>query len=152
MYSKQEAAAIKKEFWTRFGLYMKPIPSAFQEKANWLNYKTGIKDVFFRLHADYKKARISIEITHKDPMIRKIFYDHFAAMKTMLHDVVGEEWNWIEDTQDELGKPLAAICKEITYVNVMDEKSWPAIIAFFKPRLIALDAFWGEVKDSMEGW
>lgn len=152
MYTKQEASAIRRQFWTNFGMYMKPVPSAWQEKVNWLNYKTGIKDVFFRLHADHKTARICIEITHKDPMIRKIFYDHFTAMKTMLHDALGEEWMWIEDTEDELGKPLAAIYIKVTGVNVMDEKSWPSIIAFFKPRFIALDAFWGEVKDSMDGW
>ena len=152
MYTQQEASAIKRKFWTTFGIYMKPVPSAWQEKVNWLNYKTGIKDVFFRLHADHKLARICIEITHKDPMIRWIFYDHFTAMRTMLHDALGEEWRWIEDTEDELGKPLAAICMEVTEVNVMDEKSWPSIISFFKPRFIALDAFWGDVKDSMEGW
>jgi hypothetical protein len=110
---------------------MKPIPSAWQEKVNWLNYKTGVKDVFFRLHADHKLARTSIEITHKDPMIRKIYFDHFLAMKTMLHHALKEEWMWIEDTEDELGKPLAAIYMEVTGANVMDEKSWPSIIAFF---------------------
>jgi hypothetical protein len=152
MYKKQEAAAIRKKFWTIFGIYMKPIPSSWQEEVNWLNYKTGIKDVFFRLHADGKMARISIEITHKDPIIRKIYFDHFTAMKTMLHNILGEEWIWIEDTEDEVGKPLCAIFMEIIGVNVLNEKNWPEIIAFFKPRFIALDTFWGGVKDSMGGW
>lgn len=152
MYSKQEAAAIKRKFWTTFGLYMKPVPSPWHEKVNWLNYKTGIKDVFFRMHTDNKLATIGIELTHSDPIIRQIFYDHFVAMKTMLHEALGEEWDWINHWHDEHGKPISLIQTKMTGVNIMDEKHWPGMISFFKPRLIALDAFWGDVRDSMEGW
>jgi Domain of unknown function (DUF4268) len=152
MYTKQEASAIKRKFWTAFGLYMKPVPSAWHEKVNWLNYKTGIKDVYFRMHADTNLARISIELTHGDPMIRQIFFDHFTAMKGMLHSTLGEEWDWIPEAFDEWGKAVGLIQSEISGVNLMEEKSWPGLIGFFKPRLIALDSFWGDVKDSMEGW
>jgi Domain of unknown function (DUF4268) len=152
MYSKQEASAIKRKFWTTLGQYMKPVPSAWHEKVNWLNYKTGIKDVFFRLHADNKTARISIELNHGDALIRQIFFDHFIAMKGLLHAALQEEWQWIPEAIDEWGKPVSLIQKEMPGINLMDEKSWPALIGFFKPRLIALDSFWGDVKDSMEGW
>jgi Domain of unknown function (DUF4268) len=152
MYTKQEASAIKRKFWTTLGLYMKPVPSAWHEKVNWLNYKTGIKDVYFRMHADNKVARISIELTHGDSMIRQIFFDHFTAMKGMLHVTLAEEWDWIPEAIDEWGKPVSLIQTELPGINVMNEKTWPDIIAFFKPRLIALDSFWGDVKDSMVGW
>jgi len=152
MYSKQEAAAIKRKFWTTHGMYMKPVPSAWQEKVNWLNYKTGIKDVFFRMHADNKHAKIGIELTHSDPMIRQIFFEHFVAMKAMLHDAIGEPWDWIAETYDEHGKAISLIQTKLIEVNIMEEKYWPDMISFFKPRLIALDAFWGDVRDSMEGW
>jgi hypothetical protein len=32
-------------------------------------------------------------------------------------------------------------------VNIYRKEDWPAIISFFKPRIIALDAFWTEVKE-----
>lgn len=152
MYSKQEASAIKRKFWTTLGLYMKPVPSAWHEKVNWLNYKTGIKDVYFRMHADQKVTRIYIELTHEDEMIRRIFFNHFTAMKGMLHATLREEWDWIPDAFDEWGKPVSLIQTELAWVNVMDEKCWPEMIAFLKPKLIALDSFWSDVKDSMEGW
>ena len=152
MYSKQEAAGIKRKFWTSLGMYMKPIPSAWHEKVNWLNYKTGIKDVYFRMHADNKHVSISIELNHSDELIRKIFYDHFMAMKGMLHEAMEEEWDWIEETHDSFGKPISVIRKTGPSANIMDESHWPDMISFFKPRLIALDLFWADVKDSMEGW
>jgi hypothetical protein len=152
MYSKQEATAIKRKFWTTLGMYMKPVPSQWHEKVNWLNYKTGIKDIYFRMHADNKLATIAIELTHSDPLIRQIFYDHFVAMKTMLHEALGEEWDWKNNCHDEHGKPIGLIQTKLMGVNILDEKHWPDMISFFKPRLIALDAFWGDVRDSMEGW
>ncbi len=152
MYSKQEATAIRRKFWTSLGLYMKPIPSAWHEKVNWLNYKTGIRDVLFRMHADHRTATIGIELHHADPLIRQIFFDHFTAMKAMLHEALGEQWEWLENIPDENGKPLSLIQTQLSGVNIMDEKYWPVLISFFKPRLVALDTFWGDVKDSMEGW
>ena len=151
MYSRQEAAAIKRKFWTTLGMYMKPVPSAWNERVNWLNYKTGIKDVFFRMHADHKLAIIGIELHHSDAIIRQIFFDHFVAMKKMLHRVLGEEWEWHESMHDENGKPVSLIQTRLTGINIMDEQYWPILISFFKPRLIALDQFWGDIKDSMEG-
>jgi hypothetical protein len=152
MYSKQESTAIKRKFWTTLGMYMKPVPSAWQDKANWLNYKTGIKDVFFRMHADHNMARISIELTHSDPLIRQLYFDHFGAMKGILYDYFKEDWVWDSTAIDEFGRPFSIIKRELESVNIMKEAHWPILISFFKPRLIALDHFWAEAKDSMEGW
>lgn len=151
MYSKQEAAAIKRKFWTSLGMYMKPIPSAWNEKVNWLNYKTGIKNVYFRMHACRNEVGLGIEITHSDPLIRRKFFDHFSAMKGMLHGMLGEEWDWLQEYHDSFGKPVSVIRRLECPANILDQSYWPGMISFFKPRLIALDAFWADGKDSMEG-
>lgn len=77
MYKKDEASQLRQAFWTAFGQYMAPIPSVEGEKINWVNYKTGVKNVYFRMFADSKKARISIEITHSDICIQELFYEQF---------------------------------------------------------------------------
>jgi len=35
-------------------------------------------------------------------------------------------------------------------VNIFKTDDWPRIISFFKPRIIALDAFWDLVRDGFE--
>jgi hypothetical protein len=40
MYPRNEAAQLKKEFWTVFGQYMAPVLSSEGEKISWGNYKT----------------------------------------------------------------------------------------------------------------
>lgn len=152
MYNRQEAAAIRRKFWTTLGMYLKPVPSVWHPKVNWLNYKTGVKDVYFRMHADNQMATIGIELNHTDALIRQIYFDHFIAMKTMLHEALGEVWIWQQEGFDEWGKPFSAIYTQLQPTNIMHEKHWPELIGFFKPRLLALDGFWADVKDSMEGW
>ena len=65
MYTKQEASLIKKKFWTSFGRYLQPVPNAEGETINWINYKTGIRDIFFRMDVDTRSAQIAIERSKK---------------------------------------------------------------------------------------
>ena len=77
MYSKEEASKIRQQFWITFGKYMKPIPSAEGLPINWINYKTGVKHLFFKMDADQKLASIAIEMTHAEDSTRGIFYEKF---------------------------------------------------------------------------
>src|SRR5690606_40670888 len=48
MYSKEEAKRLKERFWTNFGQFMSLVPNEEGVKVNWVNYKTGIKHLYFR--------------------------------------------------------------------------------------------------------
>lgn len=91
MYSRQEASQLKQEFWTVFGQYIKPILSAEGEIINWVNYKTGEKNIAFRMNADNKKAGIAIEFTHKDKDIQQLYLEQFSQLKSIFRDTVKEE-------------------------------------------------------------
>lgn len=146
MYSKEEASKIRQMFWTSFGQYMKPVPSASGERKNWSNYRTGTSDIYFRMRADKKEASIAIELTG-EPAVRDTSFQQFLQLRSMLHDTLGEEWQWEENTSDENGHPLHRIFTSLPGVNIMNQADWPAIIAFFKQRMILLDHFWSEVRD-----
>lgn len=150
MYSRQEASQLRQEFWTTFGQYMAPVQSADGEKINWVNYKTGEKDIYFRLFADNKKAVISIELTHKDVQIQQLYFEQFKELKQIMEGTLEEEWTWLLHIHDENGKVISRIYKEVKGVNIFDKASWPSIISFFKPRIIALDEFWSSVKYAFE--
>jgi hypothetical protein len=119
-------------------------------KINWLNYKTGEKHIHFKMHADKQTAYITIEITHPDPAIQQIYFEQFMQFKTMLHQMLGEQWSWKLHTAGEHGKQVSRIMKELHGKNVFNKENWPGLISFFKPRMITLDAFWNEVKYSFE--
>lgn len=150
MFSRQESSKLRKEFWTAFGHYMKPVPSSEGEKINWLNLKTGKKNVVFKLDAGSNSALIAIKILHQDPGIQQLYYEQFLQVKNLLQDSLKEEWRWLLHSNDENGKVISNIFKELDSVSVFNKADWPALISFFKPRIIALDEFWNVAKFGFE--
>lgn len=150
MYSKQEASQLRKDFWTSFGQYMSPVLSAEGEKVSWLNYKTGEKNIFFRMHADNKGAAIAIELAHTDTDIQQLYFEQFQQLKKIFEATVNEQWQWQLHTTDEYGETISRIFFELPGVSVFKREDWPRLISFFKPRIVALDEFWSNVKYSFE--
>ncbi|WP_425637597.1 DUF4268 domain-containing protein [Algoriphagus yeomjeoni] len=150
MYKKAETSRIRSEFWIAFGQYMKPIPNAEGRRINWPNYKTGVRNIYFRMKAENDFASIGIEIGHQDEELQELYFDQFAQFRKMLEATLGEEWSWKLLDQNEFGQPVSRIEKVLPNVNVMDSSDWPEIISFLKPRIIALDEFWENVKPGFE--
>ncbi len=150
MYSRSETAQLRHEFWITFGKYIGLHPGSEGIRINWVNYHTGHKHLYFRMDAGKSSASISIQITHADPLQREMYWERFMSFRTMIHSGLEEEWIWEEAPQDEHGKVIAKIGLELKGVNVFDRNTWPEIISFLKPRMIALDAVWNEVKDGFE--
>jgi len=150
MYSKEQASKLRQQFWTRFGLYMKPVPGAGGEAVNWLNYKTGKKHLSFRLDATKEQASITIEIKHTVKAEREKYYQQLLALKNVMESETGYLWQWEKEMLTTTGEVISTISQTLPSVNVLNENDWPVIIAFLKPRMMALDAFWDLVKDGFE--
>jgi len=151
VYTKAEAAQLRQAFWTTFGQYMAPVPSHDGWPVNWINYKTGLKHVYFRMQADNRRASIGIELTQPDAGVRELFFEQFLELKTMLHETLGEPWRWELHATDANDLPLSRIYAEMQPVNLFNREDWPALISFFKPRLVALDEFWSGAQYAFEG-
>jgi hypothetical protein len=150
MYSRAETSKIRTDFWITFGQYMKPVPNAQGRRINWPNYRTGVKDIYFRMRAEREFASIGIELGHADEEMQELFFDQFAQLKKLLVASVGEEWDWKLHAKNEHGQTISKIEKVLPGVNVMEQPDWPKIISFLKPRIIALDGFWDNVKPGFE--
>lgn len=129
---------------------MAPVLSSEGLRTNWVNYKTGLKHVYFKMQADKKSASIAIELNHPDAGIQELFFEQFTELKQMLQEALGEVWEWDLHTADENGKTVSRIYKEIRGVSVFNQDDWPELISFFKPRIIALDEFWNNAMYSFD--
>jgi hypothetical protein len=151
LYTKEEASQLRQAFWTTFGQYIAPQRSAEGLKVNWVNYKTGLKHVYFRMEADKHSATISIELSHPDAGIQELFFEQFREFKNILIGYLEEEWVWELHRQDENGKIASRIYQQIDGVSIFNKNDWPELISFFKPRIITLDSFWNDVRDGFDG-
>ncbi|RZK18552.1 MAG: DUF3520 domain-containing protein, partial [Flavobacterium sp.] len=78
-------------------------------RVNWINYKTGIKHLYFKMDADGKKVRIAIEISHPDASIQELLFEQFKEFKTILTSYLEEDWTWELHTSDDYGKMVTRI-------------------------------------------
>ncbi|MCW3102324.1 MAG: hypothetical protein JWO09_764 [Bacteroidetes bacterium] len=150
MYSRSEASQLKHEFWIAFGRYLSLHHSSEGMKVNWVNYHTGHKYMYFRMEAGKDRASVGIELRQPDELMRELYFDRFSSFRTIIHTALNEEWRWEKDATDEHGKSISRIYTETRNVNVYDKSTWPEIISFLKPRIIALDEVWNDIKDAFE--
>lgn len=147
MYDKDHYKTLRKEFWTGFGQFMSRHISARGPKQKWLNYRTGVRHLFFRFEADREKATIAIDIQHSDPGIRELFYEQFIELKSLLESSTGFAWEWIPEFQQETGKKIARIQISQKGWDIYDTEDWPQIWAWFEPILIGVDDVWSNAID-----
>jgi len=147
MFSKEQASALRMEFWNLFGQSLKGKMSAEGMRINWINYKTGVKDVYFRMNAESKRATIGIQITHQDLGLQELFYQQFLEAKSPLENTLGEKWIWEEAISTPEGKIISQIYTVLEDRSIFNQKHWPEIMKFLKPRIIKLDEFWSVAGD-----
>ena len=137
MFSKEEAAKLKKEFWTAFG-------KSFPRK--WLLYDTKIKDFSFKFSADNKKAEVSLNIEIKDEIFRNAYYEKIWSLEDMLKVYVGE-FHKDEFYTLENGKTISRIWVEKADVSIFNKNTWQEIFEFFVEKMSGFEIFFYEFED-----
>ncbi len=137
MFSKEEAAKLKKEFWIAFG-------KSFPRK--WLLYDTKIKDFSFKFTADKRKAEVSLDIEMKDELFRNAYYEKIWSLEDMLKDYIGE-FQKDEFYTLENGKTIARIWVEKEEVSIFNKESWREIFEFFVEKMDGFERFFYDFED-----
>ena len=150
MYTKEEASAVRQKFWTGFGRYMQPVPAASGEKVNWVNYKTGVKGISFKMNADNNGVFVAVEISLPDKMLQHQYFEIFRNFKKAFEQVAGGNWDMKEVFITENGHEISRVSTELNGINIFRETDWPEIISFLKKNIMALDVFWNEYKVGFE--
>ncbi len=137
MFSKEESARLRKEFWTNYG-------KSFPKK--WLRYNTKIKDLSLKFHADRKKAAVMIDLEMKDSLFREAYFDKFLSLKKLFMDEI-PHLIFDPEYQLENGKLISRIYIELPGVSIHDKNSWPLIYAFFNENMEKLEKLFIEYQD-----
>jgi hypothetical protein len=138
MFSKEEAATLRKEFWISFG-------KSFPKK--WLLYNTKIKGVSLKFVADKKEAMICLDLEHPDELMNLLYYDQLLSLKTLLET---ELPNVIYNDMYELenGKIIQRIYVPFEEkFNIHNKNTWRACYEFFVENMTKLEVFFYEYED-----
>lgn len=138
LFSKEEAAKIRKEFWTSFG-------KSFPKK--WILYDTKIKDFAFKFYCDHKKAEVSLDIEMKDELFRNAYYEKIWSLEAIIEEELGAEIYKDEFYTLENGKVISRFWVEKHGVSILNKNTWQEIFEFFVQNMTALERVYGEYED-----
>jgi len=139
MFSKEEAALLRKEFWTSFG-------KSFPRK--WLLYNTKIKGFSFKFVADRKKALVCLDIEHPDEVYNELLYDQLVALKNILHTEFLPEAIFDKTYELESGKIIHRIyVKHTKKFSIHNKNTWRYCYEFFTETMPKFELFFYEYED-----
>ncbi len=147
MYDRETVRNTKSLFYTSFGKFMKNEYSKSGLRVKWINYQTGIKQLYIRLDADNKNARFCIDIQHKDIDIRELQYAQFVELNKLFTAISDLNWTWNENFTNENSNQCCRISTEIENFNIYDKANWKIAFDFYKKSLIHFDEFWYDYKE-----
>jgi len=139
MYSKEESAQLRKEFWTSFG-------KSFPRK--WLLYNTKIKGFNFKFAADKKQALVCLDIESTYKTKNELLYLQVLELKNILSedylpDVIFDELYVLDN-----GKIIHRIYVEYKGpFNIHDKNTWQNVFVFFKEAMNQFEEFYDLYED-----
>lgn len=137
MFSKTEAAALKKEFWTAFG-------KSFPRK--WVLYDTRIKDFSFKFFADNKSAAVYWDVEMADETLRHAYWEKLESLSGIILEALPNA-EFSPETLLENGKTIHRIRVEKTSVSIYNKGTWRDIFEFFVENMTALETVFFEYED-----
>jgi hypothetical protein len=147
MLSKEERKELNSQFWEGFRKEMRKYKSSNGRAINWINYPSDVKDVYIRLEADNKGARLCMDIQPKDDGIRAILWEQMTELKRVLEDETGEATEWNEFHATINNRNVSRIYWEDSSFNFYNQNDHEAIRSFLKTKLMQFDSFYQEFKE-----
>lgn len=138
MFSKEESAQIRKEFWTSFG-------KSFPRK--WLLYNTKIKGLSFKFVADRKKAFVCLDIENPDELVNLLYFDQMLSLKTLL-EIELPEVIFNDEYELESGKTIHRIYVPFEgKFSVHNKNTWRDCFEFYMEIMPKFEAFYYEYEE-----
>lgn len=139
MFSKEESAQIRQEFWTSFG-------KSFPRK--WLLYNTKIKGLAFKFQADRKTASVCLDFEHIDPIANELLFDKLLSLKNILETEYLQEViydnNFELDNQKIIHRIYVPYDKKFSIHN---KNTWRDCYEFYVATMSEFEMFFYEYED-----
>ncbi|MDV7188363.1 DUF4268 domain-containing protein [Lutibacter sp. TH_r2] len=139
MFSKEESARLRKEFWTSYG-------KSFPRK--WILYNTRIKDFSFKFVADTKKAMVVLDIESFDKTKNQLLFEQLLELKSnlledYLPDAIFDELYLLEN-----GKFIHRVyVKYNGEFNIYNKDTWQGVYLFFNEAMHQFEEFFEDFED-----
>ncbi|MGY5351509.1 DUF4268 domain-containing protein [Wenyingzhuangia sp. IMCC45533] len=142
MYSREEAARIRKDFWVSYG-------KSFPRK--WILYNTKIKDFGFKFVANRKQAQVALDIANSDIDQRELLFDQLLSLRKIIESEFLPNIIFDKDYVLESGKVVSRIYVELpTKFSIHNKDTWASCYSFYNDSMHQFELFWYEYQEYIE--
>jgi hypothetical protein len=139
MYSKEESAQLRKEFWTSFG-------KSFPRK--WILYNTQIKGFSFKFVANKKQAMVCLDIESFDKGKNQLLFEQVYELKSILIEDYLPTVIFDENFTLESGKNIHRIYVNLPEkFNIHNKNTWQKAFVFFNEKMNQFEDFYEDFED-----
>jgi len=150
MYSKEEAKAMRQEFWDSFKILSKRKRARKKLPANWILTNTGVKALNLKFHVDRKVAQVGIDLETRNMDKRIELFEKLESVKKILENIMLEPMTWELEYIRENGKSVSRIYVELQGVDIYNRETWPEAHRFMVERMMKLEEFYTEYRDFLK--
>lgn len=143
MLSKEEAKALRVDFWNGFKRYC----GRHRINRRWVLTGVKIKGVQLKFFADNHKVLVLFQIDHKNSLRRYEVYECFLSYRKLMAADCGEDLKWEEDYEGIGDRVVSAIYFELPGVSILRTEDWERIYAFFAEKMVLLEEAYWEYRD-----
>lgn len=143
MLSKEEIKQRKQAFWNALKESMAQNKTADKKRNNWMNYRTGVKNMRINFFADENEAAVNLDFEHKDSGIRELQIEQLEECRKVLENTFAPMiLEWHLHFVRENGKVISRVRTTPLPSNILNEAEWPKTIDYLKEGMLKMDAFW----------
>lgn len=139
MFSKEESAKIRQEFWTSFG-------KSFPRK--WLLYNTKIKGLSLKFAADRKKALVCLDLEHPDNIFNELLFEQLSSLRKIIASEYLPEIIFDSTFELDNGKQIYRIYVPFEKkFSIHNKNTWRDCYEFFVETMNQFELFFFEYED-----
>ena len=149
MFSKEEAKALRLEFWQKLANRTRRLPGQKGRKKVWIADKTGIKGLDLRFDVGREKIIVALEINIKDEEKRLALFEKLETTKSLFEKHFGEPMIWNRAYAKDNGREVCRVYVERPG-DIYIRETWPEIHRFMIDRMVRLEKAFLVVKDYLK--
>jgi len=139
MFSKEESAQLRKQFWTSFG-------KSFPRK--WILYNTQIKDFSFKFVANKKEAMVCLDIESFDKVKNQLLFEQILDLKNIVLEEYLPKAIFDDNYKLKNGKIIHRIyVKHQETFTIHNKDTWRAAYEFFNETMPQFEQFYEDYED-----
>lgn len=147
MYSKEEAKALREEFWDKFNAMSRQRRLRKKLPGAWLLTHTGIKALNLRFHVDQQAVLVGIDLETRNMDKRLELFEKLESVKKILEEAMKEPMIWELEYIRENGKSVSRIYLQKDGVDIYNRDTWNSAHQFMYDHMMRLEKFYLEYMD-----